>query len=77
MSSFTGFVNLKKDISKDKDILKHMNSKSIENENQIEENIFSKNLCLAHKTNKKNKITTYKYENSEYTIVFNGEIYNI
>ena len=82
MCGFVGFVNYKKDISCDKDILIHMNN-ALSKRGPDEEGYFlDTNIALGHKRlividplgGKQPMIERYCF--GEYVIVYNGQIYN-
>ena len=79
---FVGFVNFKRDISKDKNILENMN-KTLSKRGPDEEGYYSvSNSCLAHKRlividpkgGKQPMIEKYSF--GTYVIIYNGQIYN-
>ncbi len=82
MCGFTGFCNLSKDSSKDMHILEDMNL-SLKKRGPDEEGYFTDtNINLAHrrlviidKENGKQPMSA-KYDDTIYTIVYNGQIYN-
>ena len=82
MCGIVGFVNYKKDISSERDIIKNMTS-SLSNRGPDEEGIYiNKNIALGHKRlividpegGKQPMIEKYSY--GEYVIIYNGQIYN-
>ena len=82
MCGIVGFVNYKKDISSERDIIKNMTS-SLSNRGPDEEGIYiNKNIALGHKRlividpegGKQPMIEKYSY--GEYVITYNGQIYN-
>lgn len=82
MCGIVGFVNLKKDISNEKEILNNM-TQTLSNRGPDEQGMYlSKNVGLGHKRlivmdpdgGKQPMIE--KYEFGEYVIVYNGQIYN-
>lgn len=82
MCGFVGFVDYKKDTSKYKNILVQMNS-CISKRGPDEEGYYiNKNVALGHKRliviDPKGGIQpmTENYSFGEYTIVYNGQIYN-
>ena len=82
MCGFVGICNLKKDISNDKHIIRDMNLKLQKRGPDEEGYFFSKHINLGHrrlviidKENGKQPMSV-KYNDTTYTIVFNGQIYN-
>lgn len=82
MCGIVGFVNFKKDISNEKEILNNM-TQTLSNRGPDEQGMYlSKNVGLGHKRlividpdgGKQPMIE--KYEFGEYVIVYNGQIYN-
>lgn len=81
MSGFTGFANLNKDISKDIHIVKNMNVKMKKNAIDEENYYIDTHINLGYIGTLNNKEERYimssmKYYDTIYTIVFNGQIYN-
>lgn len=82
MCGFVGFANLKKDISKDVHIIEDMNSK-LQKRGPDEEGYYTDtNINLGHRRliiidaeNGKQPMSA-RYNNVNYTIVYNGQIYN-
>lgn len=82
MCGFVGCANLKKDISRDIHIVKEMNSK-LQKRGPDEEGYYTDtNINLGHRRliiidaeNGKQPMSA-KYNNTIYTIVYNGQIYN-
>ena len=82
MCGFVGICNLTKDISNEKENIKHMNQK-IKKRGPDEEGYFiDKNINMAHrrlviidKENGKQPMSVKKNDIT-YTIVYNGQIYN-
>lgn len=82
MCGIVGFTTFKKKRDFDKDILKQM-TKTLSKRGPDEENYyFSENICLGHKRliiidaeNGKQPMSR-KYNDSVYTIVYNGQLYN-
>ena len=82
MCGFVGFVNFKRDISKDKNIIINMNN-ALSKRGPDEEGYYIKNhVALGHKRlividpegGKQPMIETYSF--GDYVIVYNGQIYN-
>ncbi len=82
MCGFVGFVNYKKDVSNDKNILEQMNN-TLSNRGPDEEGYYiKKHVALGHKRlividpdgGKQPMIETYSF--GEYVICYNGQIYN-
>ena len=82
MCGIVGFVNYKKDLSQEYNILKNMTS-TLSNRGPDEEGFYiNKNVALGHKRlividpegGKQPMIEKYSY--GEYVIVYNGQIYN-
>ena len=82
MCGFVGFVNYKKDISNEKDILVKMNN-TLSNRGPDEQGFYIKeHVALAHKRlividpdgGKQPMIETYSF--GDYVICYNGQIYN-
>lgn len=82
MCGFVGFCSLEKDLSKDIHIIKDMNMKLQKRGPDEEDYYFSKNINLGHSrliiTDAENgkQPMSIKYEDTIYTIVYNGQIYN-
>lgn len=82
MSDFVGFCSLEKDLSKDIHIVKDMNMKMQKRELDEEGYFFNKSINLGHRTlittNSENtkQPMSIKYQDTIYTIVYNGQIYN-
>ncbi len=82
MCGFVGFVNLKKDISKDKTILQNMNETLSKRGPDEEGYYLDKSVALAHKRlivvdpegGKQPMIEKYSF--GTYVMVYNGQIYN-
>ncbi len=82
MCGFVGFVNFKKDISKDKVILQNMNETLSKRGPDEEGYYLDKSVALAHKRlividpegGKQPMIEKYSF--GTYVIVYNGQIYN-
>ena len=82
MCGFVGFTNLNKDISKDINIVKIMNSR-LQKRGPDEEGYYSdNNINLGHRRltiidakNGKQPMSA-RYNDTTYTIVYNGQIYN-
>lgn len=82
MCDFVGFTNLSKDISKDIHIIKDMNLELQKTGSDEEGYFIDRNIILGHRRlividaeNGKQPISV-KYNNTIYTIVLNGQIYN-
>ena len=82
MCGITGFVNLTKDISKNKNIIIPMNE-SIKKRGPDEEGYYyDKHAVLGHKRlividpEGGKQPMTVRYNNCTYTIVYNGQLYN-
>lgn len=82
MCGIVGFVNYKKDLSQENNILKNMTS-TLSNRGPDEEGFYiNKNVALGHKRlividpegGKQPMIEKYSY--GEYVVVYNGQIYN-
>lgn len=81
MCSFVGFVNLNKDISKDTHIIQEMNNKlqkKYENEKSYykDTNINLGHIGLKSESNNEKQPMSVRYNDTTYTIVHNGNIYN-
>lgn len=82
MCGFVGFVNFKKDISENKNILEKMNQTLAKRGPDEEGYYIDKHVALAHKRlividpegGKQPMIETYSF--GKYIIVYNGQIYN-
>ena len=82
MCGITGFVNLTKDISNMKDVIRRMNE-SIKQRGPDEDGYYyEKHVCLGHKRlivvdpEGGKQPMTVMYNNCIYTIVYNGQLYN-
>lgn len=78
LCGFVGFVNLKKDISKDSHFIRDMNL-ALKKKNLIKEYYFiDTNINLGFMTNNERDkhFLNMKYNEITYTILFNGQIYN-
>lgn len=82
MCGFVGFASLEKDLSKDIHIVKDMNMKLQKRGPDEEGYFFNKNINLGHRRliiidaeNGKQPMSV-KYNDTIYTIVYNGQIYN-
>ena len=82
MCGFTGFINLKTDITDKKDILINMNSTLCKRGPDEDGYYIEKNVALAHKRlividpNGGKQPMIEKYSYGDYVIVYNGQIYN-
>lgn len=82
MCGFVGFSSFKRDLSRDIHIVKNMNTKLQKGSQHEEEYFYTKKINLGHRKlivkNVKtiNQSMSIKYEDTIYTIVYNGQIYN-
>lgn len=82
MCGFAGFANLQKDLSEDIHIIKNMNKKLQKRGTDEEGYFFNRNINLGHRRliiiDEKNgkQPMTIKHNDINYTIVYNGQIYN-
>ncbi len=82
MCGFVGFANLKENISSDFHILKNMNN-SLQKRGPDEEGFFTKeHIALGHRrliiidANNGKQPMTFSHYDTNYTIVYNGQLYN-
>ena len=82
MCGIVGFANLKKDISEYRNVLNHMNEELAKRGPDEEGYYISKHVALGHKRlividpEGGKQPMMENYENGEYIIVYNGQIYN-
>lgn len=78
MSSFVGYANLNRDLSKNVHIIKDMNFKTQKGNLNKEDYFIDTNINIGYKTNDENskQLLRLKYNDITYTIIFNGQIYN-
>lgn len=75
MYGFVGFTRIKEEIYKDTSVIRNMNSKLQKKEMDVEEYFINENINLGCRS-KENKLTTIRENEADYTIIFNGRIYN-
>lgn len=83
MCSFSGFCNLYKDITNENKIIEKMNL-TLKKKNTDEEGYFKdehihfayRNLIEKDIENINQVMDSFKYKNTLYTIIYNGQIYN-